>query len=486
MDAKIRLLEDERNIVSAYLFARAAAEPGVSGDDTFAHLAAEPFRGEQAIEGGCGFGAGFVVDEAMQVEVVADVAPRGHGNGSMLEVLGQAQKLGTVAPGNKPGKGLAELVRAEPPGFPIMIGDADMPRKVIDAPGDMHVRLFVAVLGGSSLSFACATWTEQFADWAEAHNAAFAFFGGVPQLLVPDNAKVAVIKACHFDPMLNRSYTDMARHYGTAVLPARPRRPKDKAKVEACVRIVERWVLGRLRNRIFYSLAELNAAIADCLADLNERRVLRQFGRTRRQLFEEVDAPNLKPLPAEPWVHAQWKRCRVGLDYHIALEQHHYSVPHRYARREVEVRYTARSVEIFLGGERIAVHMRGSGNGRHTTVPEHMPSSHRRYLDWTPAKIQEEAGRIGPMLSMLMERIIEDRPHPEQGYRSCLGIIGLSKRFGPERLEAAALRALEIGARNYPSVKSILEKGLDKVPVSKAPEREPILHDNIRGSQYYH
>lgn len=349
---------------------------------------------------------------------------------------------------------------------------------------DAH--LFVAVLGGSSLSFACATWTEQFADWAEAHNAAFAFFGGAPQLLVPDNAKVAVIKACHFDPMLNRSYTDMARHYGTAVLPARPRRPKDKAKVEACVRIVERWVLGRLRNRIFYSLAELNAAIAECLADLNERRVLRQFGRTRRQLFEEVDAPNLKPLPPEPWVHAQWKRCRVGLDYHIALEQHHYSVPHRYARREVEVRYTARSVEIFLGGERIAVHMRGSGNGRHTTVPEHMPSSHRRYLDWTPAKIQEEAGRIGPMLSLLMARIIEDRPHPEQGYRSCLGIIGLSKRFGAERLEAAALRALEIGARNYPSVKSILERGLDKVPVSKAPEREPILHDNIRGSQYYH
>ncbi len=349
---------------------------------------------------------------------------------------------------------------------------------------DAH--LFVAVLGGSSLSFACATWTEQFADWAEAHNAAFAFFGGVPQLLVPDNAKVAVIKACHFDPMLNRSYTDLARHYGTAVLPARPRRPKDKAKVEACVRIVERWVLGRLRNRIFYSLAELNAAIAECMADLNERRVLRQFGRTRRQLFEEIDAPNLKPLPAEPWVHAQWKRCRVGLDYHIALEQHHYSVPHRYARREVEVRYTARSVEIFLGGERIAVHMRGSGNGRHTTVPEHMPSSHRRYLDWTPAKIQEEAGRIGPMLSLLVERIIDDRPHPEQGYRSCLGIIGLAKRFGAERLEAAALRALEIGARNYPSVKSILEKGLDKVPVSKAPEREPILHDNIRGSQYYH
>lgn len=349
---------------------------------------------------------------------------------------------------------------------------------------DAHI--FVAVMGGSSLSFACATWTERFADWIESHNAAFAFFGGVPQLLVPDNAKVAVIKACLFDPMVNRSYTDMARHYDTAVLPARPRRPRDKAKVEACVGIVERWVLGRLRNRIFTSLAELNAAIAECIADLNDVRVLRQFNRTRRQLFDEVDAPNLKPLPAEPWVHAEWKRCRVGLDYHIAVDHHHYSVPHRFARREVEVRFTARTVEVFLGGERIAVHMRGSGNGRHTTVPEHMPSSHRRYLEWTPAKIREEAARIGPMLSLLVERIIEDRPHPEQGYRSCLGIIGLAKRFGPERLEGAALRALEIGARNYPSVKSILEKGLDKVPASKSPEREPIDHANIRGPQYYH
>ena len=346
--------------------------------------------------------------------------------------------------------------------------------------------IFVAVMGGSSLSFACATWTEQMAEWIEAHNAAFVFFGGVPQLLVPDNAKVAVIKACLFDPMVNRSYTDMARHYDTAVLPARPRKPRDKAKVEACVGIVECWLMGRLRNRIFYSLAEVDAAIAECLADLNDKRVLRQFGKTRRQLFEEIDAPNLKPLPAEPWVHAEWRRCRVGLDYHIAIEHHHYSVPHRFARREVDARLSARTVEIFLNGQRIAVHMRGSGNGRHTTVPEHMPSSHRRYGDWTPAKIREQAARIGPMLSLLVEKIIENRPHPEQGYRSCLGIIGLEKRFGPERLEAAALRALEIGTRNYPSIKSILEKGLDKVPVSQSPEREPIDHSNIRGSGYYH
>lgn len=241
--------------------------------------------------------------------------------------------------------------------------------------------------------------------------------------------------------------------------------PRDKAKVQACVRIVERWLLGRLRNRIFYSLVEINAAIGERLADLNDKRVLRQFGKTRRQMFEDIDVPNLKPLPPEPWVHAEWKRCRVGLDYHIACRQHHYSVPFRYARREVEVRITARTVEIFLGSERIAVHMRGSGNGRHTTIAEHMPASHRRYGDWTPAKIREEAGRIGPMMSLLVEKIIENRPHPEQGYRSCLGIIGLEKRFGADRLEAAALRALEVQARNYPSIKSILEKGLDRVPV---------------------
>ena len=353
---------------------------------------------------------------------------------------------------------------------------------------DAHI--FVAVMGGSSLSFGYATWTEQLGDWIDAHNAAFAFFGGVAHLLVPDNAKVAVIKACRFDPMVNRSYTDMARHYGTAVLPTRPRKPRDKArdkaKVEVCVGIVERWLLGRLRNRIFYSLAELNAAIAECMALLNDVRVVRQFGKTRRQMFAEIDVPNLKPLPAAPWVHAEWKLCRVGLDYHIALERHHYSVPHRFARREVEARFTTRTVEIFLAGERIAVHMRGSPNGGHTTIPEHMPASHRRYGEWTPAKIREEALRIGPMLSLLIEKIIEGRPHPEQGYRSCLGIIGLQKRFGAERLEAAALRALEIHARNYPSVKSILEKGLDKVPVSKSPERTPVEHANIRGPKYYH
>lgn len=265
-----------------------------------------------------------------------------------------------------------------------------------------------------------------------------------------------------------------------------PRKPRDKAKVEACVGIVERWLFGRLRNQIFYSLAELNAAIAALIARLNDERVLRQFGRTRRQLFEELDAPLLTPLPTEPYVHAEWQARRVGLDYHVEVAHHFYSVPHRYARQPVEARLTARTVEIFIRGERIAVHMRGSGNGRHTTLPEHMPSSHRRFADWTLAKILTESGRVGPCAQLLCEKILEDRPHPEQGFRSCMGILGLEKHFGAQRLEAAALRALEIGARNYGSVKSILEKGLDGQPLRpRDSDHQPIDHGNIRGPDYY-
>ncbi|WP_199775091.1 IS21 family transposase [Sphingopyxis sp. MG] len=349
---------------------------------------------------------------------------------------------------------------------------------------DAHI--FVAVMGASSLSFACATWTEKLPDCLASHVAALEAFGGAPRLLVPDNAKVAVIRACLFDPQVNRSYCDMARHYGAAVLPTRPRRPRDKAKVEACVGIVERWLFGRLRNRVFRGLGELNAAIAELMQRLNDERVLRQYGRTRRQLFEELDAPELTPLPAEAYQYAEWRKRRVGLDYHIDIERHHYSVPYRFARREVDVRLTARTVEIFLDGTRIAVHMRSSGNGRHTKVHDHMPSSHRRYGEWTPLRIQSEASRIGPMLRLLVDKIMEDRPHPEQGYRSCLGIIRLESRFGAERLEAAALRALEIQARNYPSIRSILEKGLDGVPARSRGDREPIAHGNIRGPKYYH
>ncbi len=348
-------------------------------------------------------------------------------------------------------------------------------------------QIFVAVLGASSFTFAKATWTQALPDWIDAHVRAFEAVGGVPQLVVPDNAKTAVVKACFYDPQVNRTYAEMAAHYGTAILPARPRKPRDKAKVEQAVLIVERWLLGRLRRRIFYSLAEVDAAIGELLAQLNEKRLLRRLGVTRRQLLEEVDRPALRALPSEPYEYCEWRLRRVGIDYHVEIDAHYYSVPYRFARTEIEARLTARGVEIFHKGERIAVHLRASGNRKHTTIPEHMPSSHRRYAGWTIERIREDARRIGPATAALCEQILEARPHPEQGFRACLGIVRLVGSYGAARVEAAAERAIEIGARTYGSVKSILDNKLDRRPAPKrAAETAPILHPNIRGPRYYH
>jgi transposase len=350
-----------------------------------------------------------------------------------------------------------------------------------------QAQIFVAVMGASNFTYVEATWTQRLPDWIGAHTSAFAAIGGVPRLIVPDNAKVAVIKACLYEPQVNRTYAEMAAHYGTAVLPTRPRRPRDKAKVEAAVLVVERWILARLRDRRFYSLAELNAAIGELLRRLNEERPIRRLGLTRRQLLEELDRPALKPLPSEPYVFAEWRVRRVGIDYHVEVEGHFYSVPYRFARAEVEARLTARGVEIFHKGERIAVHLRMSGNRKHSTTPEHMPSSHRRYAGWTIERIREDARKIGPATAALCEQILEARPHPEQGFRACLGIVRLVGSYGSARVEAAAERAIEIGARTYGSVKSILDNKLDRRPSPKrAAEAAPILHPNIRGSRYYH
>ena len=348
-------------------------------------------------------------------------------------------------------------------------------------------QIFVAVLGASSFTYAEATWTQSLADWIGAHARAFEAIGGVTRLLVPDNTKTAIIKACLYEPQVNRTYTEMAAHYGTGVLPARPRRPRDKAKVEVGVLIMERWILGRLRNRRFHSLGELNEAIRGLLVRLNDERPIRRLGVTRRQLLEELDRPALKPLPAEPYVFAEWRARRVGIDYHVDVDKHYYSVPHRFARAEVEVRLTGRSVEVFARGERIAVHLRSSGNGKHTTVQEHMPSSHRRYANWTLDRIRTDAAAIGPATAALCELILEHRPHPEQGFRACLGIVRLAKPFGIARVEAAATRALDIGAMTYGSVRSILDNNLDRhAGRPRGPDGVTILHPNIRGPRYYH
>jgi len=348
-----------------------------------------------------------------------------------------------------------------------------------------NAQIFVAVLGASSFTFAWASWTQALPDFVDGHVRALHAIGGVPALLVPDNTKAAVIRACLYDPQINRTYADMAAHYGTAILPARPRRPRDKAKVEQAVLMVERWLLGRMRHRTFYSLGEVNAAIGELLQRLNEERPIRRLGVTRRKLLEEVDRPALKVLPADPYVLAEWRVRRVGVDYHVEVGDHYYSVPHRFARSEVEVRFSVRTVEIFLKGERIAAHSRMSGNHRHTTVAEHMPSSHRRYAGWTITRIREDAARIGPATAALCEVILEERSHPEQGFRTCLGIVRLARSYGAERLEAAASHAADIGARTYGSLKSILANNLDRRPPTRPVEQEPISHANIRGPRYY-
>ena len=348
-----------------------------------------------------------------------------------------------------------------------------------------QAQLFVAALGASNYMFAEASWTQTVPDWIGSHCRALAWFGGVPGQIVSDNLKSGVTKACFHEPAVNRTYADMAAHYDTAVVPARPYKPRDKAKVEVAVQVAQRWIVARLRNRRFFSLAELNAAIRDLVDGLNDR-VTRHLGASRRQLFEDLERPALKPLPAVPYVYAQWQERTVALDYHVEIDRHHYSVPHQLLRRKVWARVTLATVEIFHDGRRVAAHLRSAPDRRHTTLRDHMPSSHRRYADWTPERIRREAAAIGPGTEALVAAILRERAHPEQGFRSCLGILRLARSHERERLEAACRRALEIGARSYTSVNSILKTRLDRRRPDHAAEGPAISHPNIRGAGYFH
>lgn len=389
------------------------------------------------------------------------------------------------------GKLKPTMRQAHGAGEKLFVDYAGMTAEVIDPlTGEIHAaQVFVATLGASSYSYAEASWSQSLANWIAAHARAFAYFGGVPAQVVPDNLKSGVVKACLYDPEINRTYADMARHYGTAIVPARPRKPRDKAKVEVAVQVVERWILARLRNRRFFSLAELNQAMAELLEDLNGR-VTRHLGASRRQLFETLDRPALKALPAEAFEYAEWKQRRAGLDYHVEVAKHYYSVPHSLAKQKLWARITDRSVEVFHKGKRVAAHLRASGNRRHTTIPEHMPSSHRRHAGWTHERIVSQASAIGPNSDALIAIILKSRPHPEQGFRSCIGILRLAKAHGSDRLEAACERALDIGAHSYSSIASILKNNLDRrqsrQATAKGTESPAIDHPNIRGSRYFH
>jgi transposase len=363
------------------------------------------------------------------------------------------------------------------------------PTLVDPATGEVvPVELFVAVLGASNYTFAEATRTQQIADWIGSHVRAAEYFGGVPQLWIPDQLRTGVTAPCRYEPGVQRTYAEWAAHYQTVVLPARPAKPRDKAKVEVAVQVAERWILARLRHTVFFDLASLNARIAELLEDLNTRPMKGYGGQSRRTLFERYDRPALTPLPAERFVHGDWVRAKVNIDYHIDIDRHYYSVPFRLIHEEVEARVRATTVEVFHRGTRVWVHARSVVPGRHTTIAEHMPQAHRAHAEWTPSRLIRWGGTIGSATATLVEQILASRPHPEQGYRSCLGLLRLAKQSGPTRLDAACARAHAAGARSYRHVDAILKHGLDRqTTLDLPPATRPLpAHANVRGPAYYH
>ena len=280
---------------------------------------------------------------------------------------------------------------------------------------------------------------------------------------------------------------EFAQYYGTTILPARPAHARDKAKVEVAVQVAERWILARLRHETFFSLAALNARIGERLTELNARR-MRRYQASRQELFARLDRPALRPLPAAPFVYGEWKLARVNIDYHVEVAGHYYSVPHALVHERVDVRSTALTVEIFHRGQRVAAHLRSAARGKHTTVTAHMPKAHQQHREWSPSRIIAWAQTVGPQTAALVEAILASRPHPEQGYRSCLGLFRLGRRDGAVRLEAACVRALAVGVRSYRHVDAILKHGLDRCPLPEAgsaPPPRPVVHDQVRGSTYY-
>ena len=347
-----------------------------------------------------------------------------------------------------------------------------------------EAQIFVAVLGASNYTFAEATADQGLESWIGSHVRAFDYFEGVTEKIVSDNLKAGVTSPCRYEPEINRTYADMIAHYGTVVIPARVRHPKDKAKVEAGVQLVERWILAALRNRKFFSLEELNTAIRELLVKLNGKAFQKLPG-SRLSVFKDLEQPALKALPVERYEYARWKKARVNIDYHIELEGHYYSVPYLLVQQEVTVRYTVRTVEVFHKEKRVASHPRSYIRGKSTTVHEHMPRSHQEHLSWTPTKMIHWAGKIGCQTACVIEHILNSRQYPELGYRSCLGILRLARAYSEPRLESACTRAVSLGAYTYKSVKSILQNGLDREVLPKSSKALSVPHQNIRGGEYF-
>ena len=381
------------------------------------------------------------------------------------------------------------LRQHHPPGERMFVDWAGLTVPLVD-PQTGQTRpayLFVAALGASNYTYTEAFENMQLPTWIEAHIHAWEFFGGVTRLTVPDNPKTAVTYACRYEPELNTGYEELAAHYGTVVLPARVRKPQDKGKVEAAVQQVERRIIAVLRDQHFFSLAELNAAICRELQVLNNRPFQKLPG-SRAALFAELDRPALQPLPTTRYELATWRKAKANIDYHVQVDWHNYSVPYRFTNQPVEVRLTIRTVEIFQRGQRIALHQRSHQRGGFTTDPAHRPKSHQCHLDWTPTRLIGWAQTaVGPQCAAAVSFILEHKPHPEQGYRACLGLIRLNRHYGSTRLEQACQRARLLDVCSYSSIKSILDTKLETQPVPEPPSSTAglVTHDNLRGAAYY-
>lgn len=350
-------------------------------------------------------------------------------------------------------------------------------------------QLFVGALGASSYTFAIATESQALPVWLDCHVRMYEFFGGVSALTIPDNLRAAVTRPDRYEAEINPSYRELATHYGTCVIPARVRKPRDKATVEAAVLVAQRWILAALRHRVFHHLEELNAAIAVLLAKLNDRQ-MRHVRQSRRELFERLDRPALKALPAQPYEYAEWKQLSVNIDYHVSFDDHFYSVPYTLVGETVWCRATQRTVELIHKGQRITSHVRSFVKYRYSTHPEHRPASHRAHLEWTPSRLIDWGKSVGPHTATVIEHVIRSRPHPEQGYRSALGVLRLGDKFSKARLERACEQALAIGSPVYGTIKTMLAQRMEAASLpeeSRSPDGAAQLGAaNVRGRRYYH
>lgn len=414
--------------------------------------------------------------QLLHAEYVAEVGDGAYSYSRYCDLFRKFES--TVAPSMRQRHKAGEKLYVDWAGMTVPIIDAAT-GEVIDA------QIFVATMGASSFTFTRAYRSQAQRHWLAAHVAAFAFLGGVPEIVVPDNTKTAITHPSRYDPDVNIAYTDLARHYDIAVVPARVRKPKDKPKVEVSVQVVERDVLAPLRKMTFFGIDELNQAMRPLLDEVNQR-TMKSYEQSRQTMFDTLDKPALRALPRERFEYAEWTRARVAIDYHVTVDKHHYSVPFRLIGRQLEVRMTARIIEIFDRNVRVAAHARSFVKGAHTTRLNDMPSAHRRYAEWTPQRLTRWAGETGPATARVVEQIIADKPHPEQGFRSALGVMRLGKRYGAPRLEAACERAMRVGAVRYQSIKTMLERGLDQQPL---PETAQVIqmprHHNIRGGGYF-